>query len=95
MILRRVVVISKQAEVQQLAQKIGQQVLVADDAVEAVDIVATVTPDLILLDGLLQPCDIRTILDASHNNFHAAIVVVGNNETPARMVCAVFSDQRH
>ena len=80
--LRRAVVISKQSEIRQLAQKISQQVLVADDAVEAVDIVATVTPDLILLDSLLQPGDIRTILDASHNNFHAAIVVVGNNRTP-------------
>jgi two-component system, NtrC family, response regulator AtoC len=77
--LRRVVVISKQSELRQLAQKISQQVLVADDAIEAVDIVATVTPDLILLDSLLQPADIRTVLDASYNNFHAAIVVVGNN----------------
>jgi len=80
--LRRAVVISKQSELRQLAQKISQQVLVADDAIEAVDIVATVTPDLILLDGLLQPGDIRTIMDASHNNFRTTIVVVGNNETP-------------
>jgi DNA-binding NtrC family response regulator len=80
--LRRAVVISKQSEIRQLAQKISQQVLVADDVIEAVDIVATVTPDLILLDSLLQPGDIRTILDASHNNFRAAIVVVGNNGTP-------------
>jgi DNA-binding NtrC family response regulator len=77
--LRRVVVISKQSELRQLAQKISQQVLVADDTIEAVDIVATVTPDLILMDSFLQPADIRTILDASHNNFHVAIVVVGNN----------------
>ena len=80
--LRRAVVISKQSALRQLAQKISQQVLVADDAIEAVDIVVTVTPDLILLDGLLQPGDIRTILDASHNNFRTAIVVVGNNGTP-------------
>jgi DNA-binding NtrC family response regulator len=80
--LRRAVVISKQSEIRQLAQKISQQVLVADDAIEAVDIVATVTPDLILLDGLLQPGDISTILNASHNNFRTAVVVVGNNGTP-------------
>jgi len=82
MVLRRIVIISKQAEVQQLAQRIGQQVLVADDAVEAVDIVATVMPDLILLDCFLQPGDIRTILDASHNNFRTVAVVVGNNGAP-------------
>ena len=82
MVLRRIVVTSKQAEVQQLARRIGQQVLVADDAVEAVDIAATVVPDLILLDDLLNPGDIRTILDASHNNFRTAVVVVGNNGPP-------------
>jgi len=80
--LRRAVVISKQREIRQLAQKISQQVLVADDVIEAVDIVVSVTPDLILLDGFLQPCDISVILNASHNNFHTAIVVVGNNGTP-------------
>jgi two-component system NtrC family response regulator len=81
-VLRRIVVTSKQAEVQQLARRIGQQVLVADDAVEVVDIAATVVPDLILLDDLMHPGDIRTILDASHNNFSTAVVVVGNNGTP-------------
>jgi DNA-binding NtrC family response regulator len=81
MVLRRIVVISKQAEVQQLARKIGQQVLVADDTVEAVDIVATVTPDMVLMDWYQEPGDIRTILDASHNNFHTTIVFVGNNST--------------
>jgi DNA-binding NtrC family response regulator len=80
--LRRAVVISKQSEIRQLAQKISQQVLVADDVIEAVDIVATVTPDLILLDSLQQPGDIHTILNASHNNFRTVIVIVGNNGTP-------------
>ena len=80
MVLRRIVVVSKQSEVQQLAQKIGQQVLVADDPVEAVDIAATVMPDIVLIDGLLQQDDVQIILDASHNNFHTAVVVVGNKD---------------
>jgi len=79
MVLRRIVVVSKNTEIQQLAKRIGQQVLVADDAVEAVDIATTVAPDLILLDDLAQPSDIRRILDASHNNFRTAVVVAGNN----------------
>jgi DNA-binding NtrC family response regulator len=79
MVLRRIVVISKHTELQQLAGRIGQQVLVADDAVEAVDIATTVAPDLILLDDLAQPSDVRRVLDASHNNFRTAIVVAGNN----------------
>jgi|GEM_PF-156687 len=79
MVLRRIVVISKHTELQQLAGRIGQQVLVADDAVEAVDIATTVAPDLILMDDLAQPSDVRRVLDASHNNFRTAIVVAGNN----------------
>jgi two-component system, NtrC family, response regulator AtoC len=79
MVLRRIVVVSKNTEIQQLAGRIGQQVLVADDAVEAVDIATTVAPDLILLDDLAQPSDIRRVLDASHNNFRTAVVVAGNN----------------
>lgn len=78
MVLRRIVVISKHTELQQLAGRIGQQVLVADDAVEAVDIATTVAPDLILLDNLAQPSDIRRVLDASHN-IRTAVVVAGNN----------------
>jgi DNA-binding NtrC family response regulator len=79
MVLRRIVVISKHTELQQLAGRIGQQVLVADDAVEAIDIATTVAPDLILMDNLVQPGDIRRVLDASHNNFRTAVVVAGNN----------------
>ena len=77
MVLRRIVVVSKHIEIQELARRVAQQVLVADDAAEAVDIAATVAPDLTLLDDLLQPDDIRTILDASHKNSCTPVVVVG------------------
>jgi DNA-binding NtrC family response regulator len=77
MVLRRIVVVSRQVEIQELARRIAQQVLVADDASEAVDIAATVDPDLMLLDDLLQRDDICTILDASHKKLRAPVVVVG------------------
>jgi len=79
MVLRRIVVVSKRVEIQELARRVAQQVLVADDAAEAVDIAATVAPDLTVLDDLLQPDEIRTILDASHKNLRVPVVVVGTS----------------
>ncbi len=80
MVLRRIVVVSKHIEIQELARRIAQQVLVADDAAEAVDIAATVDPDLTVLDDLLRPDEIRTILDASHKNLRTPVIVVGTSD---------------
>jgi DNA-binding NtrC family response regulator len=77
---RRIVVVSRYAEIQQLAGRIAQQVLFADDVAEAVDIAATVAPDLILLDDLVQPSDIRTILDSSHNNLCTAVIIAATGD---------------
>ena len=81
MVLRRILVVSRHTEVQQLAGRIARQVLVADDPREAVDIAATVVPDLILLDDLAQPGEIRTILDSSYNNYshRPGIILAGNS----------------
>jgi DNA-binding NtrC family response regulator len=77
---RRIVVVSRYAEIQQLAGRIAQQVLFADDVAEAIDIAATVAPDLMLLDDLVQPGDIRRVLDSSHNNFRAAIIIAATSD---------------
>jgi DNA-binding NtrC family response regulator len=50
MSLRRIVAVSKDPEVQQLAQEYGQEVFGADDLADALDIVQTANPDLILFD---------------------------------------------
>jgi len=50
MTLRRIVALSRDPEVQQLAQEYGQEVFGADDLADALDIVRTVNPDLILFD---------------------------------------------
>jgi len=52
---------------------------VADDIAEAMDIAATVEPDLILLDGVPRPVEIRSFLDATDNNCRPAIVVIGTD----------------
>jgi len=77
MVLHRVVAVSRRTEVQQLARRFAQEVLVADDIAEALDIVSTVDPDLILLDAVCQPDSISSVLETTDNNTRVAIVVAG------------------
>jgi DNA-binding NtrC family response regulator len=82
MSLRRIVAISKEAEVQQLARQAAQEVFVADDLDEALDIADTVNPDLILLDNWFNPDSIREFLETTDkNSINVPVVVVGGNES--------------
>jgi len=62
MTLRRIVAVSKDPEVQQLAQEYGQKVFGADDLADALDIVQTVNPDLILFDHRFGTGHIREFI---------------------------------
>lgn len=78
MSLRRIVAISKNHEVQQLAQEYSQKVFGADDIIDALDVVRTIKPDLILFDHLSTPCHISEYIDrADKNSADIPIVVVG------------------
>jgi len=84
MSLRRIVVVSREAEVQQLAQQVSQEVFVADDLAETLDIVKTVNPDLILFDHRFSPSHIREFLNVATENFiDIPAVIVGNDENSA------------
>ncbi len=82
MSLRRIVVVSKEAQVRQLAQQVGQEIFVADDPAEALDIVETVGPNLILFDHRFSPAHIHEFHDAAYKNSIDVppIVAVGNDE---------------
>ncbi|MGD2093589.1 MAG: sigma-54 dependent transcriptional regulator [Phycisphaerales bacterium] len=81
MSLRRIVAISKNPEVQQLAQENSQEVFGADDVAEALDIIQTVNPDLILFDHRFTLRHIREYFDKTDNNLiKAPIVVVGSDD---------------
>lgn len=81
MTLRRIVAISRDPEVQQLAQKYGQEVFGADDLADALDIVQTVKPDLILFDHRFGTGHIRELLDrADKYSTNVPIVVVGGDD---------------
>jgi len=77
--LRRIVAVSREADVQQLARRIGQEIFVADNLVEALDIVETVNPDLILFDQRFSPGHFREFFNTTYkNSIDVPVVVVGN-----------------
>ncbi len=81
MTLRRIVALSRDPEVQQLAQKYGRKVFGADDLADALDIVQTVKPDLILFDHRFGTGHIREFLDrADKYSTNVPIVVVGDDD---------------
>lgn len=81
MYLRRIVAVTKEEQIQQLAQRVGQEIFVADDIAEAVDIIETVSPDLILFDYHFTTKYIREFFDKSYKNaINIPIVIVGDDE---------------
>jgi DNA-binding NtrC family response regulator len=81
MSLRRIVVVSSRQQVQQLARQIVQEVFVADDLAEALDITGTVSPDLIFFDNRFGPDHIRQFLDTTDKNqIYVPVIVIGDDE---------------
>jgi DNA-binding NtrC family response regulator len=81
MSLRRIVVVSKDPEVQQLAQEYGREVFGADNLDDALDIVQTVNPDLMLFDHRFGPLQINEFRDKTDkNSIDVPIVVVGGDD---------------
>jgi DNA-binding NtrC family response regulator len=81
--LRRIVAVSKNEEIQQLARRFGQDIFVADDLNETWDIVQNVSPDLILLDQCAYPlAGVRDFLDRTYKNrVDTPLVVIGGDQS--------------
>jgi len=81
MSLDRIVAISKDPGIQRLAQHYGREVFGADDPADALDIVQTVDPNLILLDHRFDLHHIREYFRRADNNTgDVPVVVVGSDE---------------
>lgn len=79
--LHRLVVVSKDSRVLRLAQRYGREVFGADDLADALQIVRTVNPDLILCDHQTNPSHIREFLEGADKNVtDVPVVVVGSND---------------
>ncbi len=80
-LLRRIVVVGKDSEVQQLARQVSRDIFVADDFAEAFDIVKTVNPDLIIVDDRFNPNHIKEFIGTTDkNSINVPVVVVGSGE---------------
>lgn len=83
-LLHRIVVVGKQPKLQQLAQQVGQEIFVADDLAEALDIVEAVNPELTVFDDSFTPSHIREFLDKTDKNSrNVPVVVIGGVENGA------------
>lgn len=81
-LLRKIVAVSKDPEIQRLAQQYGLEVFGADDLTDALDIVKTVSPNLILFDHRFNPSHIREFLNkADKNLIDAPVVAVGGDNS--------------
>jgi DNA-binding NtrC family response regulator len=82
MVLRRIVAVSKEPEIQQLARQVGQEIFVADDPAEALDITETTNPDLIIFDHRFTPAHIREFLNkTSLTNLRIVVAGKAENDT--------------
>jgi len=80
MILRRIVVVSREAKIHSLARQVGQEIFVADDLTEALDITNTVNPDLVVFDQRFGPAHICEFLDKAYrNSINVPTVAIGND----------------
>lgn len=67
-LLRRIVVVSNKSQLRDIAREVAHEVFVADDLIEAVDIVNTVTPEMTVFDEGVAPGHIREFLDRTDND---------------------------
>jgi DNA-binding NtrC family response regulator len=77
-IIDRIVAVSKDPEIQKLAQKYSQEVFGADDPIDAFETIQTVNPNLILFDLRFNQKYLWDFIDKADNNFVDTPIVVVN-----------------
>jgi len=86
MSLLRIVAVSRDPEVQQLAQQYSREVFGADDLNDALDIVKTVNPNLILFGHRFNPSHIRKFLNKADKNLvDVPVVAVGGDDSDTEL----------
>jgi len=82
MSLLRIVTVSKDPEVQQLAQRYSREVFGADDLTDALDIVKRVNPNLILFDNRFNASHICEFFNKTDKKMvDVPVVAVGGNDS--------------
>jgi DNA-binding NtrC family response regulator len=83
MILDRIVAVSKDPQVQNLARQVCHEIFAADNLAESKDIIETIHPQLILLDYLSNNRDAEAFFKMTDNNPEntPAVVICSENDT--------------
>ncbi|MEN6576845.1 MAG: sigma-54 dependent transcriptional regulator [Phycisphaerales bacterium] len=64
-LVRRIVVVSKRPQIHALAHELAREVFAADDLSEAEEIIATVSPSLVVFEGPFTPAHLRACLGSA------------------------------
>jgi DNA-binding NtrC family response regulator len=81
MSLRNIIVISRRAEVQELAREAAEHVFAADDVAEGLEAVGRIQPDLILFDHRYSQDDIVRFTSKAESLCDADIVIIGDEDS--------------
>ncbi len=81
MSLSRILTVGKEPELHQLARQVGQEIFAADSLADALNLIDTINPDLILFDHQFGPKHIQELLDtADKNSNNIPVIVVGEDD---------------
>ncbi|MFC1652351.1 sigma-54 interaction domain-containing protein [Planctomycetota bacterium] len=85
-LLEKTLVISRKTEMQELAQQVSEQIFMADDLSEAIDMVSSLDPELVVFDGLSSPSNVREFLRGTDVAPHV-VVVTPTSDTDQGAYC--------
>jgi len=81
MSLSRILAVGKEPELHQLARRVGQEIFAADNPADALNLIETINPDLILFDHRFGPEHIQELLNtAAKNSNNIPVVAVGDDD---------------
>jgi DNA-binding NtrC family response regulator len=85
--LHRILVASKDAEIQQLAHQVAREVFLADDLAEAFEITEAIEPELIVLDVHFDAANIQRFIHKTEKQLTGLRVVIAGNDQDDEPLC--------
>ena len=93
MSLSDVIVVSRQAKIQELAQGIARNVFAADDISEAIEVTKRVSPDVVLFDHWFGHDEIVRFTNTAENISDAYFVIAGNDDGTLQTIANVVKNE--
>lgn len=84
MLLQKIVVSSRTADIQHLARRFGREVYIADDPADCLDIAGTVRPDLVVFEDQWSPARLGDFICALNGRSANIPVVVVSRDTASQ-----------